>query len=117
VEALARLEDREIQFSALTIGEITKGIVVLEYGPQRLRLQTWLADIERDYADQILPVDREVARIWGETSARLRRIGITIEVADGLIAATAAYYALPLMTRNVRHFQQTGVQIINPWED
>lgn len=117
VEALARLEDREIRFSALTIGEITKGIVVLEYGPQRLRLQTWLDDIERDYADQILPVNRHVARIWAEMSARLRRIGITVQVADGLIAATAAYHALPLMTRNVRPFQQTGVRIINPWEE
>lgn len=115
VEAIERFSDQEIHFSAITIGEITKGITLLEPGQQRLRLQGWLHGIEQDYADQILPVDREVARLWGEASARFRRIGVTVPVADGLIAATAVHHALPLMTRNVRHFQGMDLEVIDPW--
>lgn len=115
VSLFDRLSDREIHLSAITIGEITKGIALLELGRQRLRLQRWLHGIEQDYVDQILPVDRDVARIWGENSARLRQAGMTIPVSDGLIAATAVHHALPLMTRNVRHFQPLGIEIIDPW--
>jgi predicted nucleic acid-binding protein len=115
VEAIERLSDQEIHFSVITIGEITKGIALLEPGQQRLRLQRWLHGIEQDYAGQILPVDREVARLWGEASARFRRIGVTVPVADGLIAATAVHHALPLMTRNVRHFQSMDIDVIDPW--
>lgn len=115
VEAIERLSDHEIHFSAITIGEITKGIALLDPGQQRLRLQGWLHGIEQDYANQILPIDREVARLWGEASARFRRIGVMVPVADGLIAATAVHYALPLMTRNVRHFESMDLEVIDPW--
>lgn len=115
VETIERFSDQEIHFSAITIGEITKGIALLESGQQRLRLQGWLHGIEQDYADQILPVDREVAHLWGEASARFRRVGVMIPVADGLIAATAVHHTLPLMTRNVRHFQGMDLEVIDPW--
>lgn len=115
VEAIEHLSDREIHFSVITIGEITKGIALLESGQQRLRLQHWLHGIEQDYADQILPIDREVARLWGDASARFRRVGVTVPVADGLIAATAVYHALPLMTRNIRHFGSMELEVIDPW--
>lgn len=114
--AFNRYHDREIHLSTITIGEIAKGIALLEPGKQQFRLKSWLHEIEEAYVDQILPVDRDVARVWGENSARLRRVGITIPVADGLIAATAAYHALPLMTRNARHFQPLDIEVIDPWE-
>jgi predicted nucleic acid-binding protein len=114
--AFDRYDDREIHLSAITIGEIAKGIALLEPGKQQFQLKNWLHEIEDDYLHQILPVDREVARVWGENSARLRRVGITIPVADGLIAATAVYHTLPLMSRNTRHFQPLDIEVIDPWE-
>lgn len=107
---IERVSDREIYFSAITIGEITKGIALLDPGQQQFRLQGWLHGIEQDYAHQILPVDREIARLWGD----LRRIGVGVPVADGLIAATAAYHAMPLMTRNVRPVKSMEIEITDP---
>ncbi len=46
--------------------------------------------------------------------ARARKEGITIPGIDGLIAATALRYGLHVMTCNSRHFQGTGVFIIDP---
>jgi predicted nucleic acid-binding protein len=35
---------------------------------------------------------------------------------DSLIAATALVHGMTLVTRNVSHFDRTGVSILNPWE-
>lgn len=116
VAAFSRLSDYEIHVSAITIGEIAKGIALLEPGQNQFRLKRWLLELEQAYIHQVLAVDQEVARVWGQNSAQLQRVGITIPVADGLIAATAIHHVLPLMTRNVRHFQPLGIEIVNPWE-
>jgi len=35
---------------------------------------------------------------------------------DALIAATPLVHGMTLVTRNVRHFQPTGVVVLHPWE-
>lgn len=62
--------------------------------------------------DRILSVDTRIARRWGRLSARIGRGG-----ADLLIAATALEYGLTVVTRNVRHFLQTGVPVEDPFQD
>lgn len=115
--AFDRIATDDIYFSAITIGEITKGLSLLDPSRRRASLEAWLYDIETIYDDHILPIDLEVARIWGQQSAQNIRSGSVVNDADGLIAATAIRHRLPVMTRNVRHFLHTGVQIINPWEE
>jgi len=51
-----------------------------------------------------------VTRRWGLLSAEIGHGG-----ADLLIAATALERGLTVVTRNLRHFEPTGVAIINPW--
>ncbi len=41
--------------------------------------------------------------------------GRAIAIIDGLIAATAKYHGLTLVTRNVRDFNMWGIPLINPW--
>lgn len=115
--AVDTYESIELYFSVITIGEITKGLVLLAPGRKRSALEEWLQEIESEHSDRILPINLEVARLWGAQTARNIRDGSPVADADGLIAATARFYEIPVMTRNVRHFLQTGVQIINPWDD
>jgi predicted nucleic acid-binding protein len=42
--------------------------------------------------------------------------GLTLNVPDGLIAATALEYDLTIVTRNVRDFAGLGVRVLNPWD-
>lgn len=103
----------DIFLSAVTIGEIERGIV-----RQRAKdaafaeaLESWLGRTIQAYADRILPVDTRVARRWGSLSARIGNDG-----ADLLIAATALEHGLTVVTRNIRHFEPTGVALIDPFE-
>ena len=42
--------------------------------------------------------------------------GRPLNIADGMIAATALEHDLSIVTRNVKDFEQLGVTIVNPWE-
>ncbi len=118
-EVLAYLESlNSLHFfiSAITVGEITKGVKRLEDGKRKQAFEHWLNELESDYAGRILPVSTNVARLWGELLAKAHQQGIGLPAIDGLIAATAMHHGLHLITRNVNDFQSTGALLINPWE-
>ncbi len=114
--AFELLSTEDIWFSVITIGEIAKGLAMLAPGRRRSHLEAWLSEIVAVHADRILAVDLDVAMIWGEESAQNGREGRIIADADGLIIATAIRHRMPVMTRNVRHFRSSGLEIIDPWE-
>jgi toxin FitB len=102
----------ELFLSAVTIGEIERGIF-----RQRVKdpafaeaLDSWLENMIEVYDDRILPVDTRVARRWGSLSGRIGNDG-----ADLLIAATALVHEMIVVTRNVRHFEPTGVAVMDPF--
>ena len=73
-------------------------------------LARWLELTLRTYGDRVLPVDVPVARRWGRLAIRIGNKGL-----DLAIAATALEHHLTVVTRNVAHFQPTGVAILNPF--
>ena len=97
------------------MGELQKGISMLPPGRRRSGIETWFGGIRVAYQRQVLPIDLETAVTWGELSARMRRAGQNVAAADLLIAATALRHGLTVMTRNIRDFAPTGVELINPW--
>lgn len=107
-------EDEDLFLSALTLGEIAKGTTLLSESPKKHELQQWLNGLEYQFGDRILPVDGDVALIWGEVVARAKIKGITIPACDGLIAATALNYGLHILTHNIKHFEETGALLLDP---
>lgn len=103
----------DIFLSAVTIGEIERGIVRQRGKDPAFAeaLESWLDRTIQIYGDRILPVDTGIARRWGSLSARIGNDG-----ADLLIAATALEHGLTVVTRNIRHFEPTGVALIDPFE-
>lgn len=110
----ARADSAEVFLSALTVGEVRKGIAKLKrYGDQDQAdmLQRWLTHLREEYAERILAIDADVGELWG---AMLAATNDTNAV-DKLIAATALQYGLTLVTRNVGHVAGTGVNCIDPF--
>lgn len=114
-DAIRQHHSDELFLSVITIGEVNKGIELLTPGRKRTGLETWLLGLEQEFADRILPVDLETGRIWGRLAAQARLNGVQIPVADGLIAAAALRHGLWVMTRNTRHFDVSGVRVVDPW--
>jgi predicted nucleic acid-binding protein len=108
--------ESDLWLSAISIGEITKGVISLPPGKNRTALEGWARQAEQQFGDRILPIGVETARTWGRLSGGLRAKGIQLPTADGLIAATALTHGLYVATRNVKDFEPTGVLLINPWE-
>ena len=73
--------------SVLTLGEIEKGILLLDEGKRRREIQ-----------------------------APLLKQGRPLPTIDSLLAATALAHDLTFVTRNVRHFTGLNVPLFNPWE-
>ena len=114
-DRIATMEDGALFLSVISIGEIAKGIHLLEPGRRRSAFDAWLKTFATDYAERILPVDDTTAELWGELTARAQRGGRIVRAADGLIAATALRHDLRVATRNVSDFEPTGAMIFNPW--
>lgn len=114
-QAVSEFADEALFVSVVSLGEIAKGVALLDAGARQRDLLTWLNGLESNFADRLLPVDSETARVWGELTARAQQQGRTVHVADGLIAATAVRHGLHVMTRNVSDFEPTGALLINPW--
>jgi predicted nucleic acid-binding protein len=101
-----------IYLSTLVIGEVRHGIELLRRRDPKaaIRLDTWLAEVQKDTGDRILPISNEISEQWG-------RFGVPdpVSVIDGLMAATAMVHGHILVTRNIRDIEQTGVNFINPF--
>ena len=114
--AVEVLDDFDLFVSVITLGEIAKGIALLDESKRKRALRDWLETLEQQYGERILPVDLETVRVWGDITAKAQQAGKIVAVADGLIAATAIRYGLRVMTRNVDDFSPTGALLINPWD-
>lgn len=110
---LARQRTVDLHLSVISIGEIERGIAL-----QRPRdpdfagaLARWLDRLLLLHGDRLIGIDAATARRWGQLSASIGHEG-----SDLLIAATALEHGLTVVTRNVRHFEPTGVRVLDPSE-
>lgn len=116
-DMLASTPEEDLFLSVITIGEVTKGVALLDAGRKRNELLKWIDGLKVTYRDRILPLDLDTSIIWGTMTARLQQEGISIPAIDGLLAATALKHNMHVLTRNTRHFEATGALIIDPWRE
>lgn len=114
VRAWYAKSDRDaLAVSVLVIGELRAGLEGLRPRDLRraFRLERWLILMIDLFSDRIIGVDRRIAEQWGWLTALVRPPAV-----DGLIAATALVHQMVVVTRNVRDFERTGVEVLNPFE-
>lgn len=117
VEYVDLLDPEDVYLSVITIGEIVKGIEKLPKSRRKTDLHNWLKDdLLVRFEGNVVALDTEVLIEWGALTARLESAGRTMPAIDSLIAATALAKKMTLVTRNVGNFENTNVEIVNPWE-
>jgi predicted nucleic acid-binding protein len=112
---LTGVDEDDLFISVLTVGEIRRGVALLASGRRKRDIGMATDRLIAEYGERVLPIDEAIARRWGDLSARYRESGVVVGVVDELIAATALMHALVVVTRNVRHFEQSGCPLLNPW--
>lgn len=110
-----RQHERELAIDPIILGEIRFGINVLAAGKRRQRLERWF--IEGVEKIRCLPWQAATGLRWAKLLAELRRTGLSMPVKDSLIAATALFYDLTLVTRNSGDFLKAGVRVHDPFVD
>jgi predicted nucleic acid-binding protein len=116
VEWMEAADEGLLYLSVLTLGEIRKGAALLAQGKRRTRVETWLeVELRVRFSNRILPINGAVADRWGALTAETLRKGTPLPVIDGLLAATAMEHNLTVVSRNAVDFQDTPVQVLNPW--
>jgi predicted nucleic acid-binding protein len=105
-----------LYLSSITLGELRFGMDLLPDGKRKNDLLTWHAQLCLSYRGHIIAPSQEICELWGTLRAKRRKLGQSLAMADGLIAATALYSSLMLVTRNTKDFQDLGVELLNPWQ-
>lgn len=111
VEWIEGIADAALHLSAVTIGEIQAGIeITAEQDKHKaIELTTWLDQLAGAY--NVIPMDGQIFREW----ARLMHRRSDTLYEDAMIAATARFHGLTVVTRNVADFKEFKVPILNPF--
>jgi predicted nucleic acid-binding protein len=103
--------------TAVTILEIRHGLAIMPAGRRRnLRLAAFDRVIADDMENRILPFDEVAAEEAATLMAARQRSGRGGELRDTMIAGIALAQRATLATRNVRHFDDLTVPVVDPWQ-
>jgi tRNA(fMet)-specific endonuclease VapC len=101
VRTLDAMAPEDLAVSLITYGEIYEGIY---YGRDPKRAEQGFLQFLRGI--DVIPVNKAMMKEFAQMRGQLRKSGQIIGDLDLLIAATAIYHDVPLITHNLRHFSR-----------
>jgi toxin FitB len=106
----------ELCTTAITIAEIRYGLERLADGRRKDSLLAAATEVFATFSEFIQPFDADAA-IWHATIVAHRdRLGLPIDGFDAQIAAICRTRGAALATRNAKDFRETGIDVIDPWQ-
>jgi len=107
---------KSIWTTAITIFEVRTGLELLDASRRRQRLDSAFEQLlATDLDGRVLAFDTAAADAAGTLVGKRQRAGRSIEIRDAQIAGTSLARKATLATRNVRHFKDLGVRLVDPW--
>lgn len=117
VRAWAARNADAMWLSAVVAGELLSGVELMPDGRRKEHLRASYAALLTQFADRIASFDLDAAHQYGRILALQTRLGRNPGTADTQIAATALSLGMALATRNTRHFEGLGIELIDPWQE
>lgn len=109
--------EQRLHMSVVTLGELQQSISQLPVSANRQHIQAWLDDgLRVRFGERLLALGSEEWLLWGHLRGAAQQKGFQLPVVDGLIAATALYHRLVLVTRHESVFSKLSeLQVVNPF--
>jgi predicted nucleic acid-binding protein len=101
--------------SVVIFHELAYGVEMMPAGIKRARLSAGIETFRNRFLDRAVPISIEIAEIAGRLRAGETRSGFVLDAPDAFIAASALTVPARLATRNTRHFERLGIELVNPW--
>jgi predicted nucleic acid-binding protein len=102
--------------TAITVFEVRFGLALLANGRRKnALLEAFDALVAQDLANRVLDFDGAAAAEAALLAAGRQRAGRPLDMRDTQIAGIALARRAGIVTRNVRHFDDAGVEVTDPW--
>jgi hypothetical protein len=103
--------------TSVTVAEIRYGIARLSDGRRKHDLHQAANEIFAAFPRQVLPFDLAAATAYADVVAGREADGNPISGFDAQIAAICRSQVATLATRNTKDFIDTGISLIDPWQE
>lgn len=102
--------------TSVTVFEIRFGLELLARGRRRQQLEDAFSRVlDEDFQGRILPFDQDAADAAAGRAAQRRAVGKSVDFRDLEIAGIVAARRATLATHNARHFEDLGIELVDPW--
>jgi predicted nucleic acid-binding protein len=102
--------------TAISVFEIRTGLDLLAPSRRRQALEdAFTRALQQAFDGRVVPFDQTAAQAAGRIAAARSKIGRSLEVRDVQIVGIALARKAAIATRNIRHFEDLGIPLINPW--
>lgn len=105
---------RELYTTSITLAEIRYGIERLPEGRRKRLMQITAEQVFVSFEEQVLPFDATTAMQYAPVAGAREQAGAPIDGFEAQIASICRTYQAALATRNLKDFEDTGIDI-NPW--
>ena len=113
---LDRQPAASIWITSVTLFEARLGLALLPKGKRRLTLEAAFSRLlEDDLENRVLDFDAAAASEAATLAADRQRRGRPVDIRDTQIAGIAMARRAIVATRNIRHFQDLAVSVVDPW--
>src|SRR5438132_13966429 len=113
---LDRQPAESIWITSITLFEARLGLALLAKGRRRQALEAAFARLlEDDLENRVLDFDSAAAIQAASLAAERQNAGRPVDMRDTQIAGIALARRATLATRNVRHFGDLKVPVVDPW--
>lgn len=103
--------------TSVTVFELRFGLAILPEGRRREALSREMSAVfDEDLQGRILGLGEAEAIAAAELMAARHATGRPSGVNDALIAGVVRVHRATFATRDTRHFTDTGIDLINPWD-
>ena len=117
IQWIDKIPLKELGLTAITMAEILYGIGILPEGKRKRQLFEIAQNMfEQDFAHRIFPFNQMTAIEYSHIVIQREKRGNPISMPDAQIAAICSLGNYTLATRNLKDFEHTGINILNPWE-